>query len=193
MLLPSLGPCASRARAISCVNNLRIGIAVQMYWATITAGSTPYACFRPGYTNGPWRGPRRFIPTETTKVIRDPGRPIWKAPNRWITTQHRPAIPGRRQRRLRRTPGFRAIQTRPPIVLSCRSLGQSAAGDRPSNDSDRNALDFGTGSKHVPALPHAAARPISCLRTATCGLQSFDTTQMTYWYRAIGELQTSVP
>jgi len=83
MLLPSLGQARNKARDISCVNNLRqLGVAMQMYWDDNNGRINGlYAIFPTwGSTNGPLAWPAAIYPyLKTTKVFRDPGRPIWLA------------------------------------------------------------------------------------------------------------------
>ena len=199
MLLPSLGSARNKARDISCVNNLRqLGVAMQMYWDDNNGRINGlYAMFPTwGSTNGPLAWPAAIYPyLKTTKVFRDPGRPIWMASEQvdYYINIVQPYLDAGTA-----TPGpytldSRAIQNPSAfIVLSCDLWANPLQEIDPSNEvTDRTG--FGTGSNTYPAFHSSGSANFLFADGHVAAFSRFDTTQMTYWYRAMANWQTSLP
>jgi prepilin-type N-terminal cleavage/methylation domain-containing protein/prepilin-type processing-associated H-X9-DG protein len=199
MLLPSLGHARASARAISCVNNLRqLGIAVQMYWDDNNGRiNALYAMFPTwGSTNWPLAWTASIYPyLKTTKVFRDPGRPIWMASEQvdYYINIVQPYLDAGTATPGAYTLDSRAIQNPSAfIVLSCDLWANPLQEIDPSNEvTDRTG--FGTGSNTFPPFHTSSSANFLFADGHVAAFNRFDTTQMTYWYRAMANWQTSVP
>lgn len=199
MLLPGLGRARDKARSISCVNNLReLGVAMEMYWDDNNGRiNALYAMFPTwGSTNSPMAWSAALFPyLKTTKVFRDPGRPIWLASEQVdyyinIVEPYVDAGTG--------TPGAYTLDSRmirnPSafIVLSDDLWANPLQEIDPSNEvTDRTG--FGTASGTYSAFHGSGMANFLFADGHVAAFNHFDTSQMTYWYNAMANWQTTLP
>lgn len=199
MLLPTLGRARDKAKSINCVSNLRqLGTAVQMYWDDNQGKINGlYATFPTwGDTNAPLAWSAALYPyLKTTRVFRDPGRPNWMASGQvdYYLNLVEPFLADGSGK-----PGAYAVDSRAIknssayIMISDDLWGDPLQEIDPSNEvTDRTG--FGTASNTYPPFHAGGTANFLFADGHVAAFSRFDTSQMTYWYRAMANWQTSIP
>jgi len=199
MLLPTLGRARDKAKAISCVNNLmQMGTAVQMYWddnqGKICGLYDTFPSW--GNTNGPLAWTEEIYPyLKTTSVFRDPGRPKWMASAQvdYYLNLLEPFLAGGPPAAGAYPVDSRSIKNSSAFIIISDDLCSDPLQEiDPSNEvSDRTG--FGTGSDTYPAFHGGNTANFLFADGHVAAFSKFDTSQMTYWYRAMANWQHSIP
>jgi len=198
LLLPALGQARDRAKAMSCANNLKqLGFAIQMYWDDNDDKLNGlYATFPTwGDTSWPHAWSYSIYPyLNSTRVFLDPGRPKWMAApivHYYLnlleaflsSTNHTPGPYAVDSRAIKNPSAF--------ILLSDDLWAQPYQEIDPSNEvTDRTG--FGTGSATYPPF-HLGMANFLFADGHVAAFSRFDTSQMTYWYTAMTNWQTTIP
>jgi prepilin-type N-terminal cleavage/methylation domain-containing protein/prepilin-type processing-associated H-X9-DG protein len=199
MLLPTLGRARDKAKAINCVSNLKqLGIAVQMYWddnqGKICGLYDTFPSW--GNTNGPLAWTEELYPyLKTTSVFRDPGRPNWMASAEvdYYLNLLEPYLDESSGRAGAYPVDSRSIKNPSAFIIISDDLCSDPLQEiDPSNEvSDRTG--FGTASNTYPAFHAGGTANFLFADGHVASFSRFDTSQMTYWYRAMANWQHSIP
>jgi prepilin-type N-terminal cleavage/methylation domain-containing protein/prepilin-type processing-associated H-X9-DG protein len=204
MLLPSLGVARNKAKAAACANNLRqMGIAMDMYlddnegkicalYATFPTWPTTWPP-----PSGPLAWTEELYPyLKNTAVFFDPGRPTWMASAQvhYYFNLVNPFLLSTNQ-----VPGPYAVDTRAIknpsayIMISDDLWPNPLQEIDPSNEvGDRTG--FGdSGSNCYPPFHAGGTANFLFADGHVAAFSRFDTSQMTYWYSAMANWQTSIP
>jgi prepilin-type processing-associated H-X9-DG protein len=200
LLLPSLGRARDRGRAITCVNNLRqLGIAVLMY-ADDNGGRINglYAQFPNWGDTDPLTWSYAIYPyLKSTRIFLDPGRRIWmmSAPVHYYLNILEPFVRDPAHAPGAYTLDFRLIKNPSAFIVLSDDLWNVPPPQQdadPSNEvTDRTG--FGTGSSTYPPFHPGDTANFLFADGHVAAYSRFDTNQMTYWYDAMVNWQTTPP
>jgi prepilin-type N-terminal cleavage/methylation domain-containing protein/prepilin-type processing-associated H-X9-DG protein len=199
ILLSSLGLARNKAKSISCVNNLRqLGTALQMYWDDNQGKINGlYATFPTwGDTSAPLAWSAAIYPyLKNTRVFRDPGRPQWMASAQvdYYVNIVAPFLADGSGKPGAYTLDSRAIKNPSAFILISDDLWAFPLQEiDPSNEvTDRTG--FGTGSSTYPPFHAGGTANFLFADGHVAAFSRFDTKQMTYWYTAMANWQTTIP
>jgi len=200
LLLPSLGRARDRGRAITCVENLhQLGIAVQMY-VDDNGGKINglYAQFPNWGSTDPLPWSYAIYPyLKSTRPFLDPGRPIWmmSAPVHYYLNILEPYVRATSHPPGAYTLDFRLIKNPSAFIVLSDDLWDVPPPQQdadPSNEvTDRTG--FGTGSSTYPGFHAGGTANFLFADNHVAAFSRFDTSQMTYWYDAMANWQTTPP
>jgi prepilin-type N-terminal cleavage/methylation domain-containing protein/prepilin-type processing-associated H-X9-DG protein len=204
MLLPSLGQARNKAKSIACVANLQqLGMAAQMYMddngGKICGLYDVFPTWPPTWPPppGPLAWTEELYPyLKSTAVFRDPGRPQWMASasvdyylnllNPFLASTNQVAGPYAIDSQLIKFPSSY-------ILLSCDLCPNPLQEIDPSNEvGDRTGFG-GPGSGCYPPFHAGNTANFLFADGHVAAFSRFDTSQMTYWYSAMANWQTSIP
>jgi len=198
LLLPALGAAKRRGLNAACINNMRqIGFALQMYWDDYQGKLTGLSGIFPNWTSttGPKAWTQELFPyATTTKVFLDPGRPQWM-----------PAIPVHYYLNL--LPAFveagspgkggyvldeKKIRNPSSFIVISEDLLSSPEQEIDPTNEVRDRTGYSPGSTTYPSY-HTGQANFLFADGHVAAFSGFVPGQMTYWYRAMGNWQTTEP
>ncbi|NQU10360.1 DUF1559 domain-containing protein [bacterium] len=198
MLAPSLSSARQRARAISCMSNLKqLGIATQMYWddcnGKLVALNGDFPVWGDAGSSNAWSY-ALFPLHKNTTLYRDPGRPQWMIqlsvdyylnilPSFLSTTNQPPGI---------YPVDSRAISTPSAFILMSEDLYSDAPQEiDPTNETQDKTGFSGLGGAYLPY--HLGQVNILFADGHCDDFGRWDGDELTYWYHAMENWQETTP
>jgi prepilin-type N-terminal cleavage/methylation domain-containing protein/prepilin-type processing-associated H-X9-DG protein len=200
LLLPALGRARDRGRSVACVSNLhQLGIALEMYWDDNDGRINGlYGEFPNWGSTDPLPWAYALYPyLNSTRAFLDPGRPAWmmSAPVHYYLNILEPYVRATAHPPGAYTLDSRLIKNPPAFIIISDDLWNVPPPEQdvdPTNEvTDRTG--FGTHSSTYPPFHAGGAANFLFADGHVAAFSRFDTSQMTYWYTAMANWQTTLP